>query len=372
MVNPFKYGEAVTGEYFCNRIHEIGELTSYIETAQNVFIYSNRRLGKTSLIKAVMEALAGEVITIYIDVHRASSVAQFLEVYSKAIAQAFLTRKEKIEKIANFFSQIIPSFGVEKDGSWRVSFDFSRTKSSVERALEEVYELPKKIAEDYKRRVVVIFDEFQEIKQFNEKLFEKKMRSFIQHHSEVCYIFMGSKTHIILEMFNDSSRAFYRSAKVYPLPPICTEELVNFICKRFKSGSKKISNFLAKKIVELSKNIPYYVQMLSSTVWLNARDEVKDCDIKNALEEILLSQNELFCSWHDFCSPHQRAVLSALVKTDKIFSQDNRLSCSLGSSASVQTSLKALIKNGLVTKDNRKYHIVDPFFQIWLQRNVAI
>lgn len=372
MVNPFKYGEAVTGEYFCNRIHEIGELTSYIEAAQNVFIYSNRRLGKTSLIKVVMEALAGEVITIYVDVHRASSVAQFLEVYSKAISQAFLTRKEKIEKIANFFSRIIPSFEVEKDGSWRVSFDFSRTKSSVERALEEVYELPEKIAEDYKRRVVVIFDEFQEISQFDGKQFEKKMRSFIQHHSEVCYIFMGSKTHIILEMFSDSSRAFYRSAKVYPLPPICTEELVNFICKRFKSGSKKISNFLAKKIVELSKNIPYYVQMLSSSIWLNAKDEVKDCDTKNALEEILLSQNELFYSWHDFCSPHQRAVLSALVKTDEIFSQDNRLLCNLGSSASVQTSLRALMKNGLVAKYNGKYHIVDPFFQIWLARNVAI
>lgn len=26
MVNSFKYGEAVTGEYFCNRIHEIREL----------------------------------------------------------------------------------------------------------------------------------------------------------------------------------------------------------------------------------------------------------------------------------------------------------------------------------------------------------
>lgn len=372
MINPFKYGEAVTGEYFCNRTGEIRELTSYIEAAQNIFIYSDRRLGKTSLIKVAMEALAGEVITIYVDVHRASSVAQFLEIYSKAISQAFLTRKEKMEKIANFFSRIIPSFAVEKDGSWTVSFDFSRTKSSVERALEEVYELPEKIAEDYKRRVVVIFDEFQEISQFDGKQFEKKMRSFIQHHSEVCYIFMGSKTHIILEMFSDPGRAFYRSAKVYPLPPICTVELVNFMCKRFKSGSKEISNLLAKKIVELSKNIPYYVQMLSSTIWLNAKDEVKDCDTKNALEEILLSQNELFYSWRDFCSPHQRAVLSALVKIDEIFSQDNRLLCNLGSSASVQTSLKALMKNGLVAKDNGKYHIVDPFFQIWLERNVAI
>jgi len=372
MVNPFRYGEAVTGEYFCDRTREIEELISCIKAGQNVFIYSNRRLGKTSLIKVAMEALAGEVITIYVDVHRASSVAQFLEIYSKAISRTFLARKEKIEKIANFFRRVIPSFEVEKDGNWKVSFDFSRTKVGVERALEEIYELPEKIARDYKKRVVVTFDEFQEISQFNGKQFEKRMRSFIQHHSEVCYIFMGSKTHIVLEMFSDPNRAFYKSAKVYPLPPICTEELVNFICKRFDSGNKRISNLLAKKIVELSENIPYYVQMLCSTIWLNAREEVKDFDIKNALEEILLSQNELFYSWNDFCSPHQRAVLSALVKADEIFSQDNRLSYNLGSSASVQTSLRALMKNGLVSKNDGKYHIVDPFFQIWLERNVAI
>jgi hypothetical protein len=372
MINPFKYGKAVTGEYFCNRIREIQELISCIEAGQNVFIYSNRRLGKTSLIKMLIKTLTREVIPIYVDVHRASSSAQFLEIYSKSISQAFLTRKEKVEKIANFFSRVIPSFEVEKDGNWKVSFDFSRTKSSVERALEEVYELPEKIAKDYKKRVVVIFDEFQEISQFNGKQFEKKMRSFIQHHSEVCYIFMGSKTHIILEMFSNPDRAFYKSARIYPLPPICTEEFINFICKRFKSGGKKISNLLARKIVNLSKNIPYYVQMLSSTIWLNASDEVKDRDIKNALEEILLSQNELFYSWHDFCSPRQRAVLSALVKTDEIFSQDTRLLYNLGSSASVQTALIALMKNGLVSKDNSKYHIIDPFFQIWLERNMAI
>jgi len=375
MVNPFKYGEAVTGEYFCNRTREIQELTSCIKAAQNVFIYSNRRLGKTSLIKMVVQDLVKnrESIAVYVDVHRANSPPQFLEIYSRAISQAFLTRREKIEKIANLFRRIIPSFEMGKDGSWKVSFDFSRIKSSVERALEEVYELPENIAKDYKKRVVVIFDEFQEISQFDGKQFEKKMRSFIQHHNDVCYIFMGSKTHTILEMFSDPERAFYKSARVYPLPPICSEELVNFVCKRFKWGNKRISNLLAKKIVNLSKNIPYYVQMLSSIIWLNtSKDEIEDYDIKDALEEILRAQNELFYSWYDFCSPRQRAVLSALTKTDEIFSQDARLLYNLSSSASVQTSLKALMKNGLVTKDNGKYHIIDPFFQIWIERNVRV
>jgi len=98
MANPFKYGEAVMGEYFCNRTREIQELTSCIKAAQNVFIYSNRRLGKTSLIKMVVQDLVKnrESIAVYVDVHRANSAAQFLEIYSRAISEAFLTRKEKL------------------------------------------------------------------------------------------------------------------------------------------------------------------------------------------------------------------------------------------------------------------------------------
>lgn len=47
MANPFKIGGVVKGEYFCNRKQEIETLLGYVESAQNVFIYSQRRLGKT-------------------------------------------------------------------------------------------------------------------------------------------------------------------------------------------------------------------------------------------------------------------------------------------------------------------------------------
>lgn len=370
MKNPFKFGEAVGGANFADREKEIKELISYIRSAQNVFIFANRRIGKTSLIKRVLEILAKkkEVIPIYVDLEQVTSPAQFVQVYGEAIGSALFLWQEKLEKIARFFSRVIPSFEITKEGSIRISFDFSKTREKVEYALEEVYELPQKIAVKYKKQVVVVFDEFQEIEKLNGESFEKKLRAFIQHHSQVCYIFMGSKTRVLIQMFNDPHRAFYKSAGTYPLGPIPKEAMVKFLISRFSSTGKKISLALAENIVESSRNIPYYVQMLAWHVWNLSSSVVKESDCEKALIELLHSQNELFFNWYDNASMHQRSVLQALAQTEEIFSQEAIIKHNLGSASSIQASIRKLLKSGLVTKEEKTYKIADPFFEIWLKQ----
>lgn len=50
MKNPFEYGGVVSGEAFCNRETEIGDLLRAIENADKLFVLSERRYGKTSLV----------------------------------------------------------------------------------------------------------------------------------------------------------------------------------------------------------------------------------------------------------------------------------------------------------------------------------
>ncbi|MCK4249247.1 MAG: ATP-binding protein, partial [Candidatus Omnitrophica bacterium] len=265
MTNPFKFGETVRGDCFANRKKEIKDIREHVKAGQNLFIYSYRRQGKTSLIKNVFETLTKhkEALTIYVDIQKATSQAQFIEVYSSSISKALISKKENLEKISSFFRRIVPSFEIDQTGVWKISFDFSKTKSNLEKTMEEVFEIPQKIASSHKKRVVVVFDEFQEIENLNGKSLEKKIRSFIQHHNDVCYIFMGSKTHIIMDMFNNPERAFYKSAAVYPLNLINENEMENFVINRFSSSGKAISKNLAAEIVKLADNIPYNIQLLS-------------------------------------------------------------------------------------------------------------
>ena len=57
MKNPFEYGGVVGGSAFCNRKKELSDLVRAMENSEKLFLYSERRLGKTSLIHYALSKL---------------------------------------------------------------------------------------------------------------------------------------------------------------------------------------------------------------------------------------------------------------------------------------------------------------------------
>ena len=57
MRNPFQYGNVVGQEASCNRKAKISDLRRAMENGEKLFVYSERRLGKTSLVKLVLQKL---------------------------------------------------------------------------------------------------------------------------------------------------------------------------------------------------------------------------------------------------------------------------------------------------------------------------
>ncbi len=48
--NPFEYGGVVAGSAFCNRVKEKKDLARSIRNHEKLFVFSERRFGKTSLV----------------------------------------------------------------------------------------------------------------------------------------------------------------------------------------------------------------------------------------------------------------------------------------------------------------------------------
>src|SRR5215470_3844175 len=68
MRNPFQYGGVVRGSAFCNRTQEIRDLVRAAENAEKLFIYSERRMGKTSLVLHALRSLPHHAYTTaYVD-----------------------------------------------------------------------------------------------------------------------------------------------------------------------------------------------------------------------------------------------------------------------------------------------------------------
>jgi hypothetical protein len=57
MKNPFQYGGVVSGDSFCNRKKELADLLRAMENGEKLFVYSERRFGKTSLVRFALDKL---------------------------------------------------------------------------------------------------------------------------------------------------------------------------------------------------------------------------------------------------------------------------------------------------------------------------
>jgi len=268
MKNPFEYGGVVGGPAFCNRKKELADLLRAMENSEKLFLYSERRLGKTSLIRHALSNLPKEShVSAYIDLWPTDGEVSFITTAAKAITESMSTNADQLLDTAKkLFTRLIPSVTVDDEGKPKVTFGMSMEKAP-EPEIEEVLAAPAKIAAQGKRKVVVVFDEVQRILEYEDDRVERHLRSIIQSQEAVAYIFLGSRKHLIQQMFLGKSRPLYRSAGHYPLGPIDTKDWVPFVAEKFRAAEKQISDETIIDVCQLTEGHPFYTQHLCHVLW---------------------------------------------------------------------------------------------------------
>lgn len=375
--NPFSYGEVVTGEDFADRNTELEELHRDLKSGEKVFLISPRRYGKTSLVVNVLQRLrkAG-VFTVYLDLYRAASLRQLLELYARGIAGAAET---KVEAVLRLLKEILPGLrptvSLAPDGTPSIGLEYAVRDRDVLELLEQVYEAPERIAKKRKRRFVVAFDEFQEVRNLNGEAVEKAMRASFQHHREVGYVFAGSKRSLLYDMVSNKAGAFYKLGKVMTLGKIPRNEFRPFLEKRFHKSSFRLEEGVMERILDLAEDLPYNAQFLCHGLWDRLHDTKKIGvdQVEYVLERILAEESPLYLTIWDNLSLHQRRVLQAIAGRGgrNIFSQDFLQDTNLGALPSVQTSVRLLMKKGILGREDDVYSMTDVFFKDWIRRKMS-
>lgn len=379
MKNPFIFGDVVKGEYFTDREEEIKELTLDLLSGQNILLFSPRRYGKTSLILKVLESLKKEdVIPVYVDLFRITSVHTFVKVYTAAITKATATRlEEAVQFLKTNFPAIVPKVIVKTSEPTEFEFDFEAAKKDMDKVLDDLYDLPQKIATKRKRQLVVVFDEFQEITALKLPV-ERSLRARIQHHDKVAYCFMGSKRHLLDQLFLDKNKPLYRLAKSVPLGKIPLEKFKAFVRSRFKSVDMFIKEDLIEQILNITACHPYYTQQLCHEIFnicftKKGVSTITPKDIEIAKDKCISAQSYAYSTIWDGLAGKQKDLTLALALNPEanIYSQEFLTKHELGAPATVQTAVKALEKKGLLDRQNGGYSISDIFFVEWVKEKIA-
>lgn len=372
ILNPFRYGRAVSGDQYYDRL-AVGEslYRTIAGGAANVVLYAPRRYGKTSLVKNVIDKWSEDGFTcLYFDMMKMDSVERFCEKYAAAVYAAEKGVDRVVRTFGELLSRLRPKFTVGEDGSPSIELDVASRKFTPS-DLEDILNLPEKVAKG-KRTFVVVFDEFQEIAGLSQPLpMEGVFRGCIQHHESVRYVFLGSKTHLLKRMFSEHSRPFYNSARIMHLEKPPEDESRKFVTDRFSSAGVRIGAEEVDKVLSLSQNIPYFIQALSSEVFESviARGgrSVRPDDILAAADSLTEMKREQYETVVGELSSAQRSLLSALAASPtNRFDEAYRRKYGIGPSSTVHGALEKLVDKGHVEKTAHGYFVGDPFFARYL------
>ena len=356
MLNPFKFGSVVSENYFTDRQEEYEKLLQIIASSNHIIMIAPRRFGKTSLVNKAVTNTKRPVI--WLDLQLLTNVNDFASQLLKQLFKVYPFEKLKF-MISKF--RIVPTLSIDPVTS-NVDVSFQPRMDSFVH-LEDVLNLIEKLGEE-KKRPIVVFDEFQELLAL-EKSLDKQLRSVIQFHKNVNYVFLGSAESMMKQIFEHKKSPFYHFGVLFTLNKIPYSDFYSFLQSRFAGITDK-STEIAEKILDFSRCHPYYTQQLAFHIWLNLeRKTYSENTINDTISDIvILHDNDFERLWNTFNNTDKKVLI------ELAFTQTNLLSASVlykNSSASSTTfsALKRLTEKGILIKIEN-YEIDDPFFKNWI------
>lgn len=370
---PFIFGVATSGDNFTDRKKETERLLMNFQHGVNTVLISPRRWGKTSLVRKVCSlAQSDRLKVVYLDVFSCRSDKDFYDAFATAVLKQTSSKLEEwLENAKSFLSRISPKISMGADPMTDFSISLEMNPKSTD--VDEILQLPEKIAQKKGYNIVVCIDEFQQIAEFKDsKTFQKRLRTVWQLQKSVSYCLFGSKKHLMNELFEKKSLPFYKFGDAIYLPKIGTADWVDYICGRFEATGKQISKELAERICEIVDNHSSYVQQLAWLVWIRTDRVATERDFEMAYQDIIDQNTPLFEKQTESLTTYQMNFLRAIIDGvhGEFTTQEVLQKYQLGSSANVSIVKRALIKKELIEIEKRQVIIPDPIMEEWLKREL--
>lgn len=367
--NPFPV-QGYDPEAFCDREAELARLERALLGDWNVTLIALRRMGKSALIHHLFHTVRKRAGCLYVDLHPTTDIAGLTNALASAVAQHLHSRGKKMAEVLRDFARLIS--GTIKIGPDGIPTVELRTASSTGAAhhseqLADVF----RYLEVYDKRVIVAFDEFQQVSAYAEGNVEEMLRSHIQRMKNTRFLFAGSNRDLMTQMFSDHARPFYQSTEHMLLGSIDTEVYTGFIIDQFAKRKRRITPSASKRVQELAERRTFHVQQLCNRLYARGTTRIDTPDADAVFAEVLGEQEHLYYGFRAMITDQQWSVLSAVAKDRTVaepsgtqFIERNRL----GSTSTVRRALESLLEKELIYRDQDGFHVEDPFLAAWIRR----
>ena len=361
--NPFSLN--YTPDHFCDREKELNQLQVNFFNGLNTVIHSPRRLGKSALIKHLFHQLENEklVETIYVDLYATQSMQDLIQMLAEKVLKKF-HQKNFLAGLQQVLKGLSPTVSFDRNGT--PSFSLQLKEQEYQTSLEQIFGY----LEQKNKKVLVAFDEFQEVATYPAKA-EAILRTHIQNLSNVKFIFSGSSGHILQEMFLGAKRPFYQGAEVIVLDKIDREVYKQFIINTFESEKKNITPEAAEYLLDFSDVYTYYTQLICNQCF-SQTDKLLTVDMAQQVAANYLESRKFdYENIINLMTENQRKLTTALAK-EGIVQKPNAMEFlsthKLPGASSVNQALKVLLEKQILFQSPEGISVYDVFFRRYLEQ----
>lgn len=362
IMNPFTLN--YHPKYFCDRNSETNQLLENAINGRNTLLHSHRRLGKSALIHHLFNHLEedGHFETVFVDLFATSNMEGLIRIFAEKILDKY-HNKNIFEGISRLLKGISPTLTFSQDGTPQLGLSISENQQDA--TLRHLFNY----LEKRKKRVIIAFDEFQEIGSYPEKS-EAILRTYIQQLSNINFIFSGSSNHLLQEMFFSAKRPFYQSTEVMVLDKIDKDVYSEFIANQFNQFDKKIDQEAIDWLLDFSETYTYYTQVICNQAFYKTETIL---DVQQAMS---ITKSYIFNRKLDYqglfylLSGNQKKITIAVAHEGIVPSptaMDFLIKYKLPSVSSTLQAFNALVEKEILYKTTEGYSVYDVFFRRFLE-----
>lgn len=379
----FYYDQVLEIEQFCNFSSEKEYLLKAIENGECTKLYGPRNFGKTSLARNIVAKIweaknIDKRVVVYADLYSVTDLNDLSLELTKAFTKALNSKKNILDKGLEWlkvFKNIRPAWTPSSMSDGLGEFSLTTEKSeqiiNFQIILENIHHLQK----SGKFEFLIIFDEFQEIHKI--KRAEALLRSSLQFFSiKIPVIILGSKQHLLKDIFESPRAPFYSWGNTIEFHPIPFKEYHSYIEERFSSlkmtHSLETSIFLQTKMNRIPESINRFCSYLCKT---NSEKEITIVTIENELQQFVDRSRSIYEHIFSNLSSSERKIIETISKNEKItqvLGKDFLSSLKDVSKSTVSNVVHKLLDQAILSQGidemNKKYFwITDPFFNYFVK-----
>ncbi|MGI9952737.1 ATP-binding protein [Moorellaceae bacterium AZ2] len=365
----FPLGGPVPSEDIVDREDFLQSLENRLAEGQSIMLAGPRRIGKTSLAYEVLRRLKEKgFYTAAVDMFRLSGPRELAETLVNACLENATGLQKTTRTLRNGLRSIAGSAKVTvKLKDLALDLAFLEKEMEESRLLDYALAFPETLARKRGRRLVVLFDEFQDAARVAGEDVYKKMRSHFQNHQDVSYLFLGSKESLMEALFSDRGHAFYRFAVILPIAPISEEAWVEYITKKFESRGMSPNERAVREIIAKTGGHPQDTMLVCSEIYyalLEAGEKALSLEfVALGYERALLTLSPVFDEILDEIGhgPAMRKVLKDIATDKYIYSSKNF------HPNEIKRAIDSLLARGIIERVGRgDYRFVEPMFRDYI------